>query len=125
MNKQDYLRSVRVLCDPVVYFEYDEVQLATMAQKVAGYRFKKSAQVFTILATLCTAFFIVMTWVIQQNTMGIGLELFIVFSSIFACFCVMIEPARELFHRGEAWDRAETHLNQVLWQTRPNAKYNK
>jgi hypothetical protein len=125
MNKQDYLRSVRVLCDPVVYFEYDEVQLATMAQKVAGYRYKKSAQAFTILAILSTLFFVAVTWVVQQNTLGAGAELFMVFSSIFVSACVMIDPAKELLHRGEQWDRAETHLKQVLWQTRPNAKYGK
>jgi hypothetical protein len=125
MNKQQYLRSVRVLSDPVVYFEYDEVQIATMAQKVAGYRYKKSAQAFAILATICTICFIGVTWAVQQNTLGAGVELLLVFSSIFVCACVMIDPARELLHRGYVWDKAETDLKQLLWQTRPSAKYNK
>jgi hypothetical protein len=123
MNKQQYLRSVRVLSDPILYFEYDEVQIAMMAQKAAGYRFKKCAQTFAILATICTIGFIGTTWAVQQNTLGAGVELLLVFSSIFVCACIMIEPARELFHRGEIWDKTETDLKQVLWETRPNAKY--
>ena len=125
MNKQQYLRSVSVLSDPVLYFEYDKVQIATMSQQAMGYRYKKSAQVFAILATICTAVFIGVTWAVQQNTLGAGLELFIVFSSIFACACVMFEPAKDLLYRGRLWDQAENDLNQVLWETRPNAKYGK
>jgi len=125
MNKQDYLRSVRVLSDPVLYFEYDKVQIATIAQQAAGYCFKKCAQRFAILATICTVLFLGTTWAVQQNTLGAGLELFIVFSVIFVNACVMIQPASELFHLGELWDKTENELNQVLWETRPNAKYGK
>jgi hypothetical protein len=118
MNKQQYLRSVRVLSDPALYFEYDKVQIATMARDAAGYRFKQCAWAFALLGTICSLGLVLTTWAVQQNTLGAGLELFIVFSVIFLSACLAFQPARELFHRGEIWDQMENELNQVLWETR-------
>ena len=123
MNKQQYLRSVSVLSDPVLYFEYDKVQIATMARDAAGYRFKQCAWSFALLGTLCTLALLFTTWAVQQNTFGAGLELFFVVTVIFLSACISFQPARELFHRGQIWDQMENELNQVLWETRPNAKY--
>lgn len=125
MNKQDYLRSVSVLSDPVLYFEYDKAQIATMARDAAKYKFTKCAQGFAILATICTMFLIGSTWVVQQNTLEAGLEVFIVSSVALVSACVMIQPVSDLFHRSQVWDQMENELNQVLWETRPNAKYEK
>ena len=120
MNKQQYLKNVSILSDPTNAFwrEYDEIQLATIAMRCAKYKYKKTAQVFAILAGLCSMFFIVMTWVVQQNTMGTGLELFIIFASIFTCACVMFEPAKELLYRGQVWDKMENNLKQAYWDRR-------
>ena len=123
MNKQQYLRSVRIMSDPIFYFEYDKVQIATMARDAAGYRFKQCAWAFALLGTFCSLGLVLTTWAVQQNTLGAGLELFIVFSVIFLSACISFQPARELFYRAEIWDQMENELNQVLWETRPNAKY--
>ena len=118
MNKQQYLRSVRVLSDPVLYFEYDKVQIATMARDSAGYRFKQCAWSFALLGTFCTLALLFTTWAVQQNTFGTGLELFFVVTVIFLSACISFQPARELFKRGQIWDQMENELNQVLWETR-------
>jgi hypothetical protein len=115
MNKQQYLQGVSVLSDPTNKLWHDDVEIATIAMRCAKYKYKKSAQIFTILATLCTLSFILVTWAVQQNTLGAGLELFIVFSSIFVFACIMIEPARDLLHCGNEWDRMENWLRQEIW----------
>ena len=115
MNKQQYLKGVSVLSDPTNKLWRDDVEIATIAMRCAKYKYKKSAQIFTISATLCTLFFLGVTWAVQQNTLGAVIELMIVFSSIFSCFCVMIEPSRNLLHYGREWDRMENWLHQEIW----------
>ena len=115
MNKQQYLQGVSVISDPTNALWRDDVEIATISMRCAKYKYKKSAQVFAILATICTIVFIGTTWAVQQNTLGAGLELFIVFSVIFACACVMIEPARDLLNSGRNWDKMENWLRQEIW----------
>lgn len=123
MNKQQYLRSVRVLSDPVLYFEYDKIQTAMMYVEVAQYRYKKTLQLASVLAVLSTLCITAVAWVVQQNSITMGGELFMMLGIIGASGLVMCDPVQDLLKWNEQICKAESELNQLLWETRPNAKY--